>query len=67
MNLYYFYHDLPEPGTTFLATYADESVSKIFIRTTDGIFIDTTDNTEVPYDDWFTDVGYLYWEKINAK
>lgn len=65
MNLHYFYNDLPERGTKFKATLADESGFKVFERLEDGRFIDITDGVEVPYNGWFLDIGFLYWELLN--
>lgn len=64
MNLHYFYNNLPPPGTKFLATYADESASKVFERLLDGRFIDCQDGFEIPYTGWFLDRGFLYWERV---
>ncbi|WP_071058778.1 hypothetical protein [Pelistega sp. MC2] len=64
MNLHYFYNDLPARGTKFIATYADETGAKLFQRLDDGQFIDCEDGFKVPYNGWFLDKGFLYWEKI---
>lgn len=66
MTLHYFYEKMPEPGTTFKATFADESGFNIFRRGEDGCFYWADENKEfISYPEWFEEAGYLYWEYLD--
>ncbi len=69
MTIHYFYEQLPEVGTKFKATFADESGFNIFRRGVgeEECLFFGVDNQDllIIYENWFEEAGYLYWEYVD--